>query len=340
VIIMQISCDAKEKMEKKINPFRSSLKDYLYSYFQFMQGLGYKYGTNLSLLKNFDRFLVREGINSLCEINRAFILSWINHHSYLSPFTKTLLLSQVRSFFKYLQRVEVITFNPAQGIIPPKVKKYSPYIYTVEQILRILGEARNMHRNHPYENLTHYTIIYLLYALGLRISEALNIRLKDINLEERTIFIYKGKFGKERLIPFSEKVKQKLEEFLMRRGKKYPPQSQEEPLFMSRYRKAYSKLTIEAHFRALTCNLGLRVKGKNPPRLHDFRHSFAVHRLYKWYQEEKDVLNKLPLLSIYMGHVDIESTQVYLTISNALLKEANKRFQEKFGDIKLGKIKR
>ena len=338
---MQISCDAKEKMEKKINPFRSSLKDYLYSYFQFMQGLGYKYGTNLSLLKNFDRFLARKGINSPREINRAFILSWINHHSYLSPFTKILLLSQVRSFFKYLQRVEVITFNPAEGIILPKVKKYSPYIYTVEQILKILEEIKkSMHPRYTYEGLVHYTIIYLLYALGLRISEALNIRLKDINLKEKTIFIFKGKFGKERLIPFSERAKQKMEEFVILRRKKYPPQSQEEPLFMSRYRKAYSKISIEHYFRTITCNLGLVVKGKNPPRLHDLRHTFAVHRLYKWYQEEKDVLNKLPLLSIYMGHVDIESTQVYLTISNALLKEANKRFQEKFGDIKLGKIKR
>ena len=326
-------------MKEKNNFFRSSLASYLFSYFQFMQGLGYKYGANLSLIKNFDRFLARKGINSPGEINRAFILSWINHHSYLSPFTKTLMLSSIRSFFKYLQRIEAITFNPAQGIIPPKVKKYSPYIYTIKEIETILEEVRNMYCNHSYKNLVFYTIIYLLYALGLRISEALNVRLKDIDFKEKTIFVFKGKFGKERLIPFSEKVKQKLKEFLTLRCKKYPPQNQEEPLFMNRYRKAYSNLSIEHWFRTITSNLGLRVKGKNHPRLHDLRHTFAVHLLYKWYQEGKDVLNKLPFLSTYMGHVDIESTQVYLTISSALLKEANRRFQEKFGDIKLG-IKR
>ena len=87
---------------------------------------------------------------------------------------------------------------------------------------------------------------------------------------------------------------------------------------------------VEEHFRRILVRCGLRKSTGRGPRLHDLRHTFATHRLYKWYQDGQDPLNRLPWLTTYMGHVNIEKTQVYLTVTQALLREGDRRFQERF----------
>ena len=87
-------------------------------------------------------------------------------------------------------------------------------------------------------------------------------------------------------------------------------------------------------FRAIVGRLGIQGgSGHKPPRPHDMRHSFAVHRLLRWYREGADVQSKLPMLSTFMGHIDPTSTQVYLTVTAALLQEANARFYRSFGNV-------
>ena len=102
----------------------------------------------------------------------------------------------------------------------------------------------------------------------------------------------------------------------------------------------YSNGGIQKRFYLLLAHCGMTKSGRGGPRLHDLRHAFAVHRLYKWYQEGRDILNKLPLLSTYMGHVNIENTQVYLTITQALLREGDRRFQRGFEAVADKALKR
>lgn len=292
--------------------------------------LGYTNKAYISALNNFFKFLQYKNINNLQQINQKIILEWLSQNKQWAPFTKRMSLSHINCFFKYLQRTATVKSNPTEGI-KLKVTKYIPYIYSIKEISDLLNVARKY--GSDYEGLTFYTMFYTIYALGLRLNEALNIRLKDINLEDKSIFIYKTKFGKERLLPFSENTKLKLEQFLLLRLKQYPPLNDEEPLFCNRCHIVHSKCYIEREFRKLTKLAGLTTNvAGNLPRIHDLRHAAATHLLYKWYNEGKDVLNKLPYLSIYLGHVDISSTEYYLSISNALLGEANKRFKGKFGN--------
>jgi len=305
------------------------------SYLQFRRNRGYM-DTNpiSSTLRSLDDFLQEKGIKQVQEISKQIVLEWFGRQQNHQPQGRRQRLSNINNFFKYLQRVGVIKGNPACGIII-KGSKYQPYIYNLKEICDILSEAKKITENPKtlYQGRLYYTLIYLIYALALRLSEALNIRLKDIDFNQKTIFIYKGKFGKERLLPFSKNTEVKLKKFIKLRLKIYPPKNNEEPLFCNKYHKSYSKSTVESKFRKFTIACGLVNLSKNPPRIHDLRHSAATHILYKWYSERKDILNRLPLLSRYLGHVDISSTQIYLTISNTLLKKASKYFEEKFAPV-------
>jgi len=175
-------------------------------------------------------------------------------------------------------------------------------------------------------------MIFLIYACGLRISEALNLKIKDVDFEQNLLSLWNTKFHKERLVPFSPTVAHKLKNYLALRGKLYPPDGPEAAFFCHGRGKYRNAGPIDVRFRQLLIGLGLAkpIKG---PRLHDLRHTFAVHRLYKWYQEGHNPLNKLPLLSTYMGHATVENTQVYLTMTTALLREADRRFQAGFEDL-------
>ncbi|KKR03174.1 MAG: Integrase/recombinase [Candidatus Uhrbacteria bacterium GW2011_GWF2_39_13] len=172
----------------------------------------------------------------------------------------------------------------------------------------------------------------MLYTLGLRLNEALNLTLRDVNFDHGTIFIQDSKFHKDRIIPFGPKMGVHLKKYIFLRRHIFKPVKSNDYLFIARQRFRVSDGNIRCAFSKLIKSQQTNDShGKAHPRLHDLRHTFAVHRLLQWYKDGVDVQNKLPLLSTFMGHVDIYSTQVYLSITEDILKEANKRFQLNFG---------
>jgi integrase/recombinase XerD len=149
------------------------------------------------------------------------------------------------------------------------------------------------------------------------------------------------KFHKERLVPFSVPIATKLKSYLAIRRRCFPTHNDQAPFFCHKGGK-YHSCTIQMHFRCLLvrCGLAKPGPGRGSPRIHDLRHTFACHRLYKWYQEGHDLMNKLPLLSTCMGHVNIQATQVYLTITLAMLREGDRRFQAAFEGVAQKSLKR
>lgn len=216
----------------------------------------------------------------------------------------------------------------------PAATKFRPFIFTKLQIVQILKAAKSLPktRTFPLRSQVCYTIMAMLYALGLRHSEARNLRICDINLDQCILSIVQTKFHKSRLLPFGPKMAQVIEEYLAVRRKLFSPVKDHDPLFVT-FRlvpmsgntlwKTFQEVIDAADIKSLSCH--------SRPRLHGLRHTFAVHRLLRWYKEGVDVQSKLLQLSTFMGHSEIHSTQVYLTITNELLEEANTRFHEKFG---------
>ena len=319
--------------------YRSFLAPQLESYFEFRQKLGYTSfagRTRLHQAKELDAYIVLLGVNSISQLDEGFLVDWLHARQGRSPATKNTMLWFARGFFNYLIRLGLARDNPTQRIRDLKTKPYQPYIFTLKEIQSLLEAARLYKcRWAPKCSLgpTMETLIFLIYACGLRISEALNLKIQDVDFEENLLSLWKTKFHKERLVPFSAAAAKKLKVYLDLRTRHFPPASPQDPFFCHRAGK-YTNHPIEVHFRQLLVRCGMaKPKGRGAPRLHDLRHSMATHRLYKWYQDGHDILNKLPLLSVHMGHVNIENTQVYLTVTRALLREADRRFQGAFEEV-------
>ena len=149
-------------------------------------------------------------------------------------------------------------------------------------------------------------------------------------MDNAVITIQQSKFYKSRLVPFNEQIKEVIKTYLQWRNKQKQPQSADSCLFIGKDHKAFNQSTLEHAFKRIREKAGIKRNdvATYQPRLHDLRHTFAVNRLVSWYQENKNVQQLLPVLSVYLGHKYLAHTSVYLTMTDNLLQEAKVRFEK------------
>ena len=306
-------------------------------YLRIQQSTGKHYAKKLYLAE-FNRFLSKHSVDCINDINEKTVAGWIGSMACSNNASRR-RLSALNQFFGHLCSMAIVRHNP---VIESILDRYSysrgpfkPYIYTHDEISRLLESSKKLRCNarfmlKPY--VLHMTIA-LLYALGLRIGEALRLTIKDIDLHQKILFIRDSKFYKDRLLPFGSKLGNCLEVYLDLRREYFKPVKKDDPLLISHKCTVIRNRLIEQAFRDILKDAGIAAPppGQRRPRLHDLRHTFALHRLLRWYEEDVNVQDKLPLLSTFMGHVNIYSTQVYLTITDSLLREASNRFYSQFG---------
>jgi integrase len=235
----------------------------------------------------------------------------------------------LRDFFTYWRcrgKVDVLPMPPAA---PRYTQTFVPYIYSRQELHLLLEAVPRCQRNVEcrLSPATVRTLLLFLYGTGMRIGEAIRLRLADVNLDDAVITIRDTKFYKSRLVPLGRDVVRLLREYLATPGRW---NQHYQPLFQSRQHRPISHRLAEYAFQRLRSLAGVRRgdASSHQPRLHDLRHTFAVHRLTEWYKSGADVQKLLPALSTYLGHVDLHSTQCYLTVTPELLTEANRRFQD------------
>src|SRR5262249_55222165 len=156
-------------------------------------------------------------------------------------------------------------------------------------------------------------LLLLLYGTGLRISEALSLTNEDVDLQEGVVFVRDTKFYKTRLVPMGTQMREVLVQYAKRRKESGRSQDKSAPFFMTRRSAPLTVALVESSFQRLRAHAGVhRADGaRYQPRLHDLRHTFAVHRLTEGYRERQNVQKLLPQLSTYMGHAKISCTQLY-----------------------------
>ena len=174
----------------------------------------------------------------------------------------------------------------------------------------------------------YHVIFAILYGLGLRVGEACRLRLRDVDFDRQLLVIRKTKFYKSRLVPFGPRLSALLSEYHQASVRRRGPLLPDMPFFSFTKRGEIHPGTISQSFHALIPRLRLEIPaGCSPPRLHDLRHSFAVGTLLRWYRSGVDPGAGLLKLATFLGHVDVNSTAVYLNITTTLLQEANRRFE-------------
>lgn len=207
---------------------------------------------------------------------------------------------------------------------------FVPYIYTQEELERLIQstQATCRFRRALIEEQTMRTIVLLLYGAGLRLGEALKLNKDDVDISEAILTIRQTKFHKSRLVPLGKDLNHALTQYQLRDARPQFDRS-DEPFLRMRNGKRVSQSVVERTWRRLRKQAGIERDGgpRNQPRLHDLRHTAAVHRLIAWYRSDADLDRLLPVLATYMGHGSLAGTQRYLTLTPELLREASRRFE-------------
>jgi site-specific recombinase XerD len=236
----------------------------------------------------------------------------------------------LRSFYRYLLSRGYVASSPLPVQIPKEPERLIPYIYSRAELHCLLQAAVKESHWCKLEPVTLRVLLLLLYGAGLRISEALRLTLSNVDLEQRLLTIRETKFYKTRLVPLGADLNQALTIYLAARFKAEHPSPPEAFLLLTRHSLPVSVQLAEDTFKRLCRRAGVRRKdaSRYVPRLHDLRHTFAVHRLTACYRDGGDVQRLLPQLATYLGHVDLNSTQRYLTLTPELLSQASNRFEQ------------
>jgi integrase/recombinase XerD len=209
-----------------------------------------------------------------------------------------------------------------------------PYIYTVEEVQRLLEVARrDSAPRAPLRSHTLYMMLVLAYCAGLRLAEIVGLKLGDLDLNADCIEVRDTKFFKSRRLPLSATAMAALRDYLKARVKAGAPTESDAPLFWHA-KGGYGYVATGAHLRRLIQVAGLKsATGRTGARVHDLRHAFVVHRMTMWYEQGINPQTRLPYLAAYLGHRNIHSTLVYLTITQELLQHANERFRSSEADV-------
>jgi integrase len=292
--------------------------------------------TTLTLLRSLDR-LTKQSTLPSGTLDEAFARQWLAPCPSRGPNTRLSRYHLLRRFCRFLVRRRQGTFIPGEPLRPRRRPSAPPHIYSRQEIRRLVDGALSMQdweKWHPcpIRSKTISTIILLLATTGLRISEALHLTLRDVDLERRVLSIRQSKFRKSRLVPISFGTQDTLRRYHDLRVA-VAPTGADEAFFVSGRGRAYSTGCIQQLFRDIAIQAGLRGPTGRGPRLHDLRATFAVTRLLQWYRDGDNVMNRLPLLSTYLGHACVSDTEVYLRITTALLEQANTRFHAFARDI-------
>jgi integrase/recombinase XerD len=222
-------------------------------------------------------------------------------------------------------------YCPLPAFEPKKPEAMKPYIYSTEEICRILKVVQNLRPNKAFElePVTLGVLLLLIYGAALRLGEAISLTMADVDLANQLLTIRQAKFFKTRLVPIGPKLATVLADYLGKRREWAKTNKNSDPFFIGRSGRSLTFPTVETWFRRAChlANVSRESNARYQPRLHDLRHTAAVHRLLAWYRNGADLSRNLHFLSVYLGHTKLQHTQVYLSLTPELLAQANRRFQ-------------
>lgn len=298
-------------------------------YVSYRKALGEKFKTNESYLRAFCRAIGSK--TTIKSIKKEKVQQFLYGKSEMVTTGWFVKHSALLGLYQYAISRNYVTEIPLPKTLPKRPQGLIPYIYSQQELKLLFDSALTYQKNksHIEPYMVRMSLV-LTYTLGLRIHETLSIILDDVDMDNLVITIRQSKFYKSRLVPFNQQVKNILKSFLQWRKEHQQSQHAEAHLFMGQHNQPFNADTLRGIFQRIRHHAGIKRKdgAAFQPRLHDLRHTFAVNRLISWYRENKNVQQLLPILSVYMGHTYLAHTSVYLSMTDELLQQANKRFEK------------
>ncbi|MDO8787680.1 MAG: tyrosine-type recombinase/integrase [Sulfuritalea sp.] len=303
-----------------------SIQDYL----ALRRNLGFKLrDAGLCLAK----FAVFMEARSAAHITVALALEWAQQSPSMQPATCAQRLGYVRGFARYHVASDPHTEIPPTGLLPFRPSRAQPYLYSEEDIAGLLQCALELPTAGGLRPWTYHCLLGLLSVTGLRIGEAIRLKAEDVDLHAGVLTVRGTKFGKSRLVTIHPSTGDVLEQYRARR-ESFLAGRTALTFFITSRGNHLDIGDIHRTFYLLSRRLGLRgATASHGPRLHDFRHRFAVQTLLRWYRSGEDVERRMPMLSTYLGHVHVADTYWYLSACPELMGLAVARLEQRWGDL-------
>lgn len=303
------------------------LTDAIRDYVSMRQNLGFKLVHVERLLKDFAAFMDTHGAS---RVTTELALQWAVQPIGVQPATWATRLTAVRGFARYRSATDPRTEIPERALLPNRPRRAKPHPYTEGEIANLLAAARALKSENGLRGHTYYCLLGLLAVTGLRISEALGLQRRDVNLRQGLLTVRGAKFGKSRLVPVHHSTRGVLEQYAKQRDAQF-----EHPVsanfLLSERGRALRASTVRKTFLQLCVRTGLRgLEDRTGPRLHDLRHRFATETLLRWYRSGEDIERRLLALSTFLGHSRTSDTYWYISACPELMGEAARRLEQRW----------
>jgi integrase/recombinase XerD len=306
-----------------MNILTTAVKDYLL----LRRSVGFQLRGYERNLNAFVQFLDEKGAS---HITTSLALEWARKTPSQVPKQWSWRLSQVRGFAQYWSATDPRTEVPPWFLLPFRSRHLRPYLYTSTQIKELLEAALRLQPLGGLRGWTYYTLLGLLASTGLRVSEAMNLQTTDVDLTQGLLTIRQTKFRKSRLVPIHSSTTRVLVEYAARRDR-FLRGRPAVSFLVSQRTKPLDDTVVHLTFNQLSRQTGLRgPSDSHGPRLHDFRHRFAIETLLRWYRSGQDIDRRLPILSTFLGHAKVEDTYWYLQACPELMGLAAARLEDRW----------
>jgi integrase len=294
------------------------------------RALGFKYEGGIWILRAFDNFAKDFDVQNF-KLTKELAYEWCQKRPNESKNYHNGRIYEMRKFAEFLVKQGYESYMPRLKL--QKDSHHTPYIFTLDEMSRLFNQLDQMTPTpcSPYKHLSFPLLYRMLYGCGLRISEALNLTLRDIDTQSGMIRIDNGKNNKERLVPMGSSLLKRCERYIF---EVHQGHGKTHNLIFSRDGKPYSVSNIDKHFRDLMWDADIPYCGRAlGPRVHDIRHTFVCHRLNKWVREDADLMTMLPVLSRFLGHENVSGTQWYLRLTAEAYPDITSKMNELTGYV-------
>lgn len=298
-------------------------------FLRFKRAMGLRYQRAEFVLNGFVSFVAQHwGEHGDAALEEA-VMRWTTRITGRKAVTVSLEFGVVRQLCLYRRRSVPSSYVPEHALAPVKESTFLPYIFSQDEVRKLLIAATTHEGRLIWSTMLH-TLMLVLYCTGMRLGEAVRLRIEDVDLDHSVLTVQCSK-GRSRILPIRADLVRELGGYLKERQLRVDDHLDVEPAMFFLRRDA-SPLTVQSAsnvLRQLLRELGIKpAHGRTGARPYEFRHAFAVHRLTAWAIAGVDVHAKLPWLSAYLGHLNVLGTEVYLKATPQLLQLASDRFEE------------
>ena len=293
--------------------YKSNISGYITGYLGYMRAAGYKFKVPERMLRQFDQYCFDHNIQASM-LPREAVEEFCHGDDYDAQATREVRTRVIRNLAEYMGKAGCSVYVSPLPLKTFSYPRHDPYIYSVEELASIFLQIDSWQasdKSHSNRKVVDPLLFRMLYGCGLRITEALNLKVSDVDMKEGVLRICQAKNNKDRFVPMANSLTERCRDYhrIMHRFS-----MADSYFFPGQHGGCYDQSTIYRRFRQYLWKAGISHCGSGPS-VHSFRHAYCVHRFKKWVLQGKELTNLMPYLAVYLGHSDFRGTQYYLRLT-------------------------